>query len=272
MSNYTYVHRPSLVFRLPVCRYGIRSIGFLMAMYSCIWSIYAQGNFDQDHIVEMPYFRGCEHLELGSPEKRECSNNAVVAFIKSELEYPEAARAAGVEGTVVVAFTIDENGRLVNPEVLRDLGESCGQAAIQVLQAMPAWEPAFDAQRKPVAARLEMPVKFSLAAVSRRSLEGYQLSWGSLTGRQISAEQLTANLQEAVTVRDPEGNVLVVDELMFVFEKGEKSWGARARQYPSEELQKIVKKAKPEGALRIVASVQDQAEFFLIEKKFIIVD
>ena len=50
------------------------------------------------------------------------------------LRYPERALRGSVEGRVVVQFVIDENGNVHNPEILRDIGAGCGEAAVDAIQ------------------------------------------------------------------------------------------------------------------------------------------
>lgn len=50
-----------------------------------------------------------------------------------ELKYPEVARLAGIEGTVVVQLLIDENGVPSNPSILRSAGQILNDAAVEAL-------------------------------------------------------------------------------------------------------------------------------------------
>ena len=52
----------------------------------------------------------------------------------SHLTYPDRAVRGGIEGRVVLQFVIDENGQVHNPEILRDIGAGCGEAAIEAVQ------------------------------------------------------------------------------------------------------------------------------------------
>lgn len=50
--------------------------------------------------------------------------------IYRNLRYPEIARQAGIEGRVVVQFVIDEQGRVLNPRVVRGVGGGLDEAAV----------------------------------------------------------------------------------------------------------------------------------------------
>ncbi len=55
-----------------------------------------------------------------------------LAELKSNLEYPKAALAAEIEGTVVIQFIVSAKGEVVNPKVIRGIGGGCDEEAIRV--------------------------------------------------------------------------------------------------------------------------------------------
>ena len=65
---------------------------------------------DKD-FVKSPYFEG--------------GRQAIDAFVRKELQYPEAARKAGVEGTVTVRYTVDYKGHVIQAQVVSGLGHGC---------------------------------------------------------------------------------------------------------------------------------------------------
>ncbi len=82
-------------------------------------------------------------------------------FISGKLKYPEEARKAGVEGKVVVQFTIAAGGDVKEAEVLQSVGYGCDEAALAVVMAMPKWAPAMK-DGKPVEIKMTLPFNFSL--------------------------------------------------------------------------------------------------------------
>lgn len=54
--------------------------------------------------------------------------------IYKHIEYPREAVRKGVEGRVFIRFIVDENGNVQDPEILRDIGAGCGQAAIDAIK------------------------------------------------------------------------------------------------------------------------------------------
>jgi TonB family protein len=60
-------------------------------------------------------------------------------YIQRNLEYPEAAAEAKIEGEVKVEFQVQPDGTLTDFEVLESLGYGCDAEAIRLLRAGPKW-------------------------------------------------------------------------------------------------------------------------------------
>jgi len=83
------------------------------------------------------------------------------AAIQRNLQYPEIARKAGVEGRVMVHVQIDEKGNVVNTKILQSLGNNgCDEAAIEAIKKV-RWKPAMQRDR-PVKVWVAIPVVFKL--------------------------------------------------------------------------------------------------------------
>ena len=85
---------------------------------------------------------------------------APVAISRSAPRYPEVARKARVQGTVLVEAIIDEAGRVVDARVLDDIGMGCGQAALDAIRSW-RYEPA-TLNGRTVSVYLEVRVSFHL--------------------------------------------------------------------------------------------------------------
>lgn len=82
-------------------------------------------------------------------------------FLKRVLpRYPRLAREMGREGTVVLALSIDEDGRLEDVEVLESAGPDLDEEALRAVRAS-SFRPAVRDGRA-VACRAILPVKFVL--------------------------------------------------------------------------------------------------------------
>ena len=103
---------------------------------------------DEDQIIFVPYDEPPEPI-------------GGFQAIQRKLEYPEIARKAGIEGTVIIYAKIDEKGNVVKTKVVKPLGNSgCNEAAIKAIRAV-KWKPAKQ-RDKPVTVWVSVPVKFKL--------------------------------------------------------------------------------------------------------------
>jgi len=120
-------------------------------------------------LEEMPYFSGCEGIE-DLDERKRCSNKKIIAFINSNVQYPELARENGVEGTAVIQFIVEKDGSLSFEEnpILKNPGVGTGKEALRVIRSMPNWIPG-KIDGRPVRTILTVPVKFKL--LTRREIK-----------------------------------------------------------------------------------------------------
>ena len=97
---------------------------------------------------EMPTFQGGDLSEF-------CN------WVYSNIKYPQEALENGIQGNVVVKFVVEKDGRLSNIQVLQSPDKSLSDAAIQVLQESPKWEPGMQRQQ-PVRVKYTLPVVFQI--------------------------------------------------------------------------------------------------------------
>ena len=83
-------------------------------------------------------------------------------WVNAHLVYPEAAKDAGVEGRVVLQFTISKEGDLVNAKVLRGCDPILDAEALRVVSSSPDWEPG-RMKGSPVNVTYTFPVVFRLS-------------------------------------------------------------------------------------------------------------
>lgn len=82
------------------------------------------------------------------------------AGLQSKVEYPQVAIRDGIEGRVTVQFTVDENGNVVNPKVIRGIGGGCDEEALRVV-SQAKFTPGVQRGRN-VAVQMSLPILFRL--------------------------------------------------------------------------------------------------------------
>ena len=65
--------------------------------------------------------------------------DAFKEYIKTNKVYPEVAKAASIQGTVFLAFSLDKDGTVKDVEVTESLHPACDAEAIRLLQEGPKW-------------------------------------------------------------------------------------------------------------------------------------
>lgn len=115
-------------------------------------------------VEEMPTFSGCAHL-TDYPERKKCSDENLVTFIRNNIQYPLEAREENIEGTVVVSFVINKVGRLEDINLIREIGGETGTESLRVINLMNdlpvGWTPGKQ-QGKVVKVKYNIPIRFSL--------------------------------------------------------------------------------------------------------------
>lgn len=99
---------------------------------------------------------------LGSPDPRVFLQKWVYAYLK----YPKEAAKNGVQGRVLVDFTIDERGKVTDVQVARGVSPALDEEAVKVVGASPDWKPGMVAGKK-VKSRMSLYVEFKLEKKGR---------------------------------------------------------------------------------------------------------
>lgn len=88
------------------------------------------------------------------------------AAIQKNLKYPELARRAGIETSVILGALIDERGNVVKTQILSGAGSKMGfEKAAQDAVMLVKWKPAMQRDRA-VKVWIAIPIRFSLRAES----------------------------------------------------------------------------------------------------------
>ena len=87
--------------------------------------------------------------------------NEFSRWISQHLDYPEIAKANGVQGRVMVQFTVQKDGSVGNVKLLRGVDPSLDKEALRVVALSPKWEPGRQRDRS-VNVTYQFPVIFVL--------------------------------------------------------------------------------------------------------------
>jgi TonB family protein len=144
--------------------------GALRETLQCLASYLKTKNYQGDSIAEYtrPVYkpdttRVVNFAEV--PPEFEGGYTALMTFIARNMRYPAGALRDGVSGIVYLSFIVNEDGLIQDPKVLRPLHPALDAEALRVISVMPKWKPGID-KGKPVKARFNLPVKFSMVMKS----------------------------------------------------------------------------------------------------------
>lgn len=88
--------------------------------------------------------------------------NAFRKELMQNINYPYIAKKNKTQGSVILMFTIDEQGSIISVKILKDIGDGCGDASVEALKKIRTkWQPAMK-DGKPVKVRKSIPVMFKL--------------------------------------------------------------------------------------------------------------
>lgn len=86
---------------------------------------------------------------------------AMYAFLYSQIKYPPLARELNIYGRVFIGFIIEKDGSVSNVHVIRGIGGGCDEEALRAVSNMPRWIPG-RMGTQPVRVTYSLPVVFKL--------------------------------------------------------------------------------------------------------------
>lgn len=116
------------------------------------------------YIEPMPYLSSCKSVADKFWDKKSASDKKMIDYIYTTLVYPEAALTNGVEGMVILSFTIKKDGWVdtKNIRILRDIGYGCGEEAHRIVQSFNKELGQWSFSNEPRAVRYNLPIRFRL--------------------------------------------------------------------------------------------------------------
>lgn len=112
-------------------------------------------------VEKMPLFGDCQEDKMSKEERKICSDRALLTYLYQKIRYPALARENNITGTAVIKFIIDQEGKVTDPKIVRNLAGGCGEEALRVIKNMPNWIPGQQRAKK-VKVQMTLPVKFEL--------------------------------------------------------------------------------------------------------------
>jgi len=85
---------------------------------------------------------------------------ALHRYLATQTKYPPEALRRGLSGQVVVQFIVDEQGRVLEPIVVKTTAAEFNEEARRLIWLMPRWEPGRD-HGQPVRVRCTLPIVFT---------------------------------------------------------------------------------------------------------------
>jgi periplasmic protein TonB len=100
-----------------------------------------------DEVDEMPVYPG--------------GDSELLKYIGENIKYPEAAKAAGIQGRVIIRFAITKTGTVDRVSALKGVSPELDAEAIRVVRTLPAFTPG-KKDGKPVDVWYAVPITFML--------------------------------------------------------------------------------------------------------------
>ena len=104
-----------------------------------------------DVVERQPYFPG--------------GQQALLEFLRQNVNYPEQARKDSIEGRVVLSFVVETDGSITEPTVVRSLHPLLDAEALRVIKLMPKWEPGYQGDSL-VRVKYNLPFTFKMGEPS----------------------------------------------------------------------------------------------------------
>ena len=136
----------------------IASEGETLAVGEIVCTIETEGGSSEEEIVEeaIPFA-----MVESKPSFMGGGQNEFSKWVGKNLVYPEIAKENGVQGKVILSFTLTAEGQVTNVKVVRGIDPALDKEAVRVVNSSPRWEPGKQRDRA-VKVQFIFPVHFQL--------------------------------------------------------------------------------------------------------------
>jgi protein TonB len=82
-------------------------------------------------------------------------------YIEQNMHYPAKAKAANLQGRVIIAFIVEKDGSISHVKVVKSVDPLLDEEALRIVKSMPKWHPGKQTYL-PVRVKIFLPVTFQL--------------------------------------------------------------------------------------------------------------
>ncbi len=114
--------------------------------------------------IEMPEEDPEENIVFVVAEKMPSfpgGQQALMKYLSENIRYPVIAQENGVQGRVIVQFTVRRDGSIDDVKVVKSADPSLDKEAVRLIKSVPAWEPGMQ-RGKAVNCKFTVPIVFKL--------------------------------------------------------------------------------------------------------------
>lgn len=115
----------------------MRKILLLTLLFAISYTTYAASRETADDNSMDPKIFDCHDTLPVFPG----GTHNLVYYLSKNIKYPVVATEKGIQGRVLVRFTIDKDGAVIRPSVVRSVDPLLDAEAIRVISSMPKWIP-----------------------------------------------------------------------------------------------------------------------------------
>ena len=113
------------------------------------------------HVDLVALYEGCDQSKTQTMMNQFCTFEKIKAFVQENIQYPAAAKAAGIGGKVKVWAVVETDGTVNEVRIKESDAEVLEAEAIRLVKAMPRWVPG-KLKQKTVRSFKEITISFEL--------------------------------------------------------------------------------------------------------------
>ena len=134
----------------------MRTLVFCFLLFTTSLSVRSQNDSIVNKDIEQPF------INIEQMPEFDGGIEALMKFVHTLAVYTDKARADNVSGAVFLSFTVEIDGSLTNPKVLRSLHKDLDSIGLEIIRNMPKWIPGKE-NGKPHEVQFNLPIKFLLS-------------------------------------------------------------------------------------------------------------